>query len=61
MSHTVPALTTLRMPISEVVAHAVRQAVTLARDPDAAREPHLDVFDPTLVIRDSTAPPPSST
>ena len=61
VSHTVPALTTLRMPISEVVAHAVRQAVTLARDPDAAREAHLDVFDPTLVIRDSTAPPPSST
>jgi DNA-binding LacI/PurR family transcriptional regulator len=57
VSHTVPALTTLRMPISEVVGHAVRQAVALARDPDAAREPRLDVFEPVLVIRDSTAPP----
>ena len=35
-SHTVPALTTLRMPISEIVSHAVAAAVALARDPDAA-------------------------
>ncbi len=58
-AHTVPALTTLRMPISEIVGHAVARAVSLARDPDAARAPSLDVFGPTLIIRDSTAPPPS--
>jgi DNA-binding LacI/PurR family transcriptional regulator len=59
VSHTVPALTTLRMPIAEIVSHAVTQAVTLARDPEAARTPHLDVFEPELILRDSTAPPPS--
>ncbi|MCW6008371.1 LacI family transcriptional regulator [Micromonospora sp. CPCC 205371] len=57
VSHTVPALTTLRMPIAEIVSHAVTQAVTLARDPEAAREPRLDVFEPELIVRDSTAPP----
>jgi DNA-binding LacI/PurR family transcriptional regulator len=56
-SHTVPALTTLRMPISEIVSHAVNRAVALARDPKAVREPSLDVFKPTLIIRDSTAAP----
>jgi DNA-binding LacI/PurR family transcriptional regulator len=55
--HTVPALTTLRMPISEIVGHAVARAVNLARDPEAARMPSLDIFKPTLIVRDSTAPP----
>ena len=44
--HTVPALTTLRMPIAEIVSHAVDLAVALARDPDAAREPSLEIFEP---------------
>jgi len=57
-SHTVPALTTLRMPISEIVSHAVARAIALARDPEAVREPSLEVFKPTLIVRDSTAPPP---
>ncbi len=58
-AHTVPALTTLRMPIAEIVGHAVTQAVALAREPGGAwRQPSLEVFKPTLVIRDSTAPPP---
>jgi DNA-binding LacI/PurR family transcriptional regulator len=56
-SHTVPALTTLRMPIAEVVSHAVSLAVALARDPDAPRQPSLEVFKPTLIVRDSTAAP----
>jgi DNA-binding LacI/PurR family transcriptional regulator len=56
---TVPALTTLRMPISEIVSHAVGRAVALARDPQAVREPSLDVFKPPLIIRDSTAAPRS--
>ncbi len=56
-AHTVPALTTLRMPISEIVGHAVAEAVGLARDADAARGSSLTVFKPTLIIRDSTARP----
>jgi DNA-binding LacI/PurR family transcriptional regulator len=58
-SHTVPALTTLRMPIAEIVNHAVARAVALARDPAAARKPSLDIFPPELIIRESTARPPS--
>jgi DNA-binding LacI/PurR family transcriptional regulator len=59
-AHTVPALTTVRMPISEIVGYAVAQAVRLAREPaDAHREPPpLEIFTPTLIVRDSTAPPP---
>jgi DNA-binding LacI/PurR family transcriptional regulator len=56
-SHTAPALTTLRMPISEIVSHAVGHAIALARDPGAVRTPSLEVFKPTLIVRDSTAPP----
>jgi len=56
-AHTVPALTTLRMPISEIVGHAIAKAVALTRDPGARREPSLDVFKPALIIRDSTAAP----
>jgi DNA-binding LacI/PurR family transcriptional regulator len=58
-SHTVPALTTLRMPIAEIVSHAVALAIALARDPDAPRRPSLEVFKPALIVRDSTAPPPA--
>jgi DNA-binding LacI/PurR family transcriptional regulator len=57
-AHTVPALTTLRMPTKEIVNYAVARAVSLARDSDDTdREASLRVFVPTLVIRDSTAPP----
>ena len=56
-AHTVPALTTLRMPIAEIVGHGVAQAVALARDPSQAREPSLAVFPLPLIIRDSTAAP----
>ncbi len=50
------------MPISEIVSHAVDQAIALARDPDAERKPSLEVFKPTLIVRDSTAPrrPPTT-
>ena len=56
-AHTVPALTTLRMPIAEIVGESVELAIALARDPEASREPRRTVFDPTLVVRQSTAPP----
>ena len=56
-AHTVPALTTLRMPLDEIVSEGVRLAIELARDPAASREPRVKRFRPTLVVRQSTAPP----
>jgi DNA-binding LacI/PurR family transcriptional regulator len=56
-AHTVPALTTLRMPIVEMVTAGVRLAIELARDPSASRGPRREVFGPTLIVRESTAPP----
>jgi DNA-binding LacI/PurR family transcriptional regulator len=55
--YLVPALTTLRMPTTEIVAEAVRTAIELARDGAASRAPRITVFEPTLVVRESTAPP----
>jgi DNA-binding LacI/PurR family transcriptional regulator len=56
-AHTVPALTTLRMPITAMVEHAVQLAIGMARDPEQSRRPKLQIFAPTLIVRDSTAPP----
>ncbi len=56
-AHTVPALTTLRMPIAEIVGESVELAIGLARDPTLSREPRVKVFKPTLIVRQSTAPP----
>jgi DNA-binding LacI/PurR family transcriptional regulator len=56
-AYTIPALTTLRMPTTEMVTEAVRLAVGLARDPGASRAPSRICFEPTLVVRDSTAAP----
>lgn len=56
-SHTVPALTTLRMPIPKIVSHAINQAVLLARGAGAGREPRLEIFEPELIVRESTASP----
>ena len=59
-AHTVPALTTLRMPIAEIVRESVELAIGLARDVTLSREPRVTVFEPTLVVRQSTAPPSTS-
>ena len=56
-AHTVPALTTLRMPTTAMVRWAVGEAIDLARDPDAARTPRKLLFEPPLIVRESTAPP----
>jgi DNA-binding LacI/PurR family transcriptional regulator len=56
-AHTVPALTTLRMPIAEIVGEGVQTAIDLARDPTEPRTPRLRTFEPTLIVRQSTAPP----
>lgn len=59
-AHTVPALTTLRMPIGEIVGEGVELAIELGRDTSASRAPRRKVFEPTLIVRQSTAPPASS-
>jgi DNA-binding LacI/PurR family transcriptional regulator len=56
-AHTVPALTTLRMPIAEIVNESIELAIGLARDPGLSREPRVTVFKPTLVVRQSTGRP----
>jgi DNA-binding LacI/PurR family transcriptional regulator len=56
-SHTVPALTTLRMPTAEIVSEGVQLAIALARDPSQPRRPGVKVFPPSLIVRESTAPP----
>ncbi len=56
-AYTVPALTTIRMPIAEIVLEGVRLAIELARDPAASREPRITRFVPSLVTRRSTARP----
>jgi DNA-binding LacI/PurR family transcriptional regulator len=58
-AHTVPALTTLRMPIGEIVGEGVELAIEMGRDPTASRAPRRKVFEPTLIVRQSTAPPRS--
>jgi len=57
-AHTVPELTTVRMPIAEIVEEGVRLAIELARDPAAPRTPVVTRFEPSLVVRRSTSPPP---
>jgi DNA-binding LacI/PurR family transcriptional regulator len=56
-AHTVPALTTMRMPIAEIVGAGVKLAIELARDTTASREPRITVYEPSLVVRQSTSPP----
>ena len=55
--HTVPALTTLRMPTAKLVNYAINLAVRLAQDPTATHEPSLEIFAPDLIVRESTARP----
>jgi DNA-binding LacI/PurR family transcriptional regulator len=57
-SHTVPALTTSRMPIGKIISYAIDLAVSMARDPGRRRDPLLEVFTPELIIRESTAAAP---
>ena len=56
-AHTVPALTTLRMPIAEIVGEGVKLAIELGRDARISREPRITVFEPSLIVRQSTARP----
>ncbi len=58
-AYTVPGLTTLRMPTHDIAAEGVRIAIELARDTNASREPMVKCYEPTLIVRESTAPPSS--
>jgi DNA-binding LacI/PurR family transcriptional regulator len=58
-SHTVPALTTLRMPAREIAAEGLDFAIELARSPGQRPEATVKVFAPELIVRQSTAHPPS--
>ena len=61
---TVPGLTTVRMPVAEIMAAGVELAIGGgAEDPGAGGsgdggEPLRMVFQPTLIVRGSTAAPP---
>jgi DNA-binding LacI/PurR family transcriptional regulator len=56
-SHTVPSLTTLRMPNAEIVGEGVRLAIEFPRNPTAPRHSGVTVMAPSLIVRQSTAPP----
>lgn len=58
-AYTNPALTTLRMPTREIVAEAVRTAIAAAVDRSTSSGPHRTVFEPSLIVRASTAPAPA--
>jgi DNA-binding LacI/PurR family transcriptional regulator len=45
------------MPTHEIVAEGVRIAIELAQHSGASREPSVKYYEPTLVIRESTARP----
>ena len=52
---TNPALTTLRMPTTEIVTKAVESAIALAKDPTLPRGPSRTPYQPSLTVRASTA------
>lgn len=56
-AYTVPALTTLRMPTTQIVREGIRVALERVHDPEAVRTVGKTLFAPSLVIRGSTAAP----
>jgi DNA-binding LacI/PurR family transcriptional regulator len=57
---TVPALTTVRMPVREMVAAAVRMVIDDDGGPAARSRRMARVLEPSLVVRASTQPLPGS-
>ncbi len=53
--HCVPPLTTVRQDNDALGSHAIQRLLTLIEQPDAAPQPQVIV--PSLIIRESTAPP----
>jgi DNA-binding LacI/PurR family transcriptional regulator len=58
--HTNPPLTTVRQPISEMAAVAVRAAIDGTSNGSDGEEPVIAHLEPTLVIRESSGPAPRS-
>ncbi len=58
--YLVPALTTVRMPTAAMAEAAVSLAVQMASVEGQERSPQVRLFRPELVVRASTAPPPTS-
>ncbi len=56
-AYVAPALTTVRQPAQEIGAAATNLLIELIRRPDRRRPRRPVLFEPTLVTRDSTAPP----
>jgi DNA-binding LacI/PurR family transcriptional regulator len=56
-AYTVPALTTVHMPIVEMATVAVREAIVQVRGASADFEAKASVPKPNLVIRDSCSRP----
>lgn len=54
-AHTVPPLTTVRMPTTTIVGGALNMAIELARDSSVPRVARVTRFPPWLVVRKSTA------
>jgi DNA-binding LacI/PurR family transcriptional regulator len=54
--HTNPPLTTVRQPMSEMAAAAVRAAIDEASDPMHHAEHVVECLEPTLVVRESSGP-----
>ena len=60
-SHTVPALTTLRMPTADDRGRGRPAGHRVRARRHAARPPVVKVIAPSLIVRQSTAPPGSLT
>jgi DNA-binding LacI/PurR family transcriptional regulator len=56
-AYSIPALTTVRMPVAEMIGDAVELAIALVKDSTVSRAPRVRVFAPSLVVRDSTSGP----
>ena len=54
-AYTTPTLTTIRMPVTEMVAEAVGLAIGFAQHRDWPRRPEVRVFQPSLLHRESSA------
>jgi DNA-binding LacI/PurR family transcriptional regulator len=55
-SHTIPPLTTVRMPTAEIVRAGVELAIDPNRDGGPSGDGRVRVIAPTLIVRQSTAP-----
>src|SRR4030095_6485661 len=56
-SHTVPALTTLRMPSQAIVGEGLDIAIELSRNPGHRPERTVKVIAPETIVPQSAAPP----